>query len=129
MLFGFLGGSGGFIAIQCIDFFYQIAVMSSQISRNIFRKRSSAIDIALKWLGTMHFQIVTENTIKLTRPIICRPMGYELGYALDIRCRSRSRGEKDAFDVTRDETKFGRCAKLMETNSCDEGGWNQDSTL
>lgn len=65
----------------------------------------------------MRFQTVTEDTMKRRRPIIYRLMGKELGYALKIRRRSRSREEEAAFDLTCNETKFGRCVKLMETKN------------
>lgn len=68
-------------------------------------------------LQTMRFQTVIEDTMDEKRLIIYGIMGKELGYALDIQRRSRSREEKTAFDLTCNETKFGRCAKLMETNN------------
>lgn len=65
-------------------------------------------------LRTIFFHTVTEETMDRTRRQIYRDLGYELWENLDIRRRGDYQGEREAFDLTCEETKFGRCVKLME---------------
>lgn len=44
-------------------------------------------------------------------------MEHELWENLDIRRRGDYHGERSAFDLTCEETKFGQCVKLMETKN------------
>lgn len=65
-------------------------------------------------LRTIFFHTVTEDTMYHMRPQIYRHMGCELWENLDIRRGGDYQGERDAFDLTYKQTKFGQCVKLME---------------
>lgn len=65
-------------------------------------------------LRTIFFYAVTEDTMYQLRPQIYRHMERELWENLDIRRGGEYRGERHAFDLTREETKFGQCVKSME---------------
>lgn len=77
-------------------------------------------------LQAIFFHTVRERTMEHARKRIYSCMGrHDLGVALKIRRRggrlgerdALHPGERDAFDMTCDETKFGKCAKLMETTN------------
>lgn len=52
-----------------------------------------------------------------TRPRIYEEMDRELWQNLDVGRRGDYEGERSAFDLTCEETKFGQCVKLMETKN------------
>lgn len=75
------------------------------------------LGVPIESLKTIFLQKVQENTMGEARRHIYNLMGEILSERLMIQRGGIRHGENDAFELTYHTTKFGRCARTMETEN------------
>lgn len=75
------------------------------------------IGAPIESLNTIFLQKVQENTMEAVRRHVYNLMGERLSERLLVQRGGSRYGENDSFELTYHTTKFGRCARTMETEN------------